>query len=298
MNANNSFLTGSVPNPFAGLLPGSNLNSATIARSQLLRPYPEFQDITTTNNDGKSWYHSGQLMVQKRFRQGYTLGLAYTYSHWTQATEYLNAGDATPTKTISDLDVPHRLSVSGIFELPFGKGRRFLSNASGITEALLGGWQVEGVYTYQSGFPIPFGAPATATSFPPTNSDVFYNGDPIALPSDQRNTTRWFNTDAFTSILTDSSTNSTPVNHLRTFPRLLSDVRRDSINNIDLALLKNVSLGGDMQLQLRAEFVNGFNSPYFPNPVVSATNTTFGQVTASNQANYARRAQLGVKLIF
>ena len=59
---------------------------------------------------------------------------------------------------IGDLDVPHRLSISGILELPFGQGRRFLSDADGVLNAIVGGWQVQGVYTYQSGFPIPFGA--------------------------------------------------------------------------------------------------------------------------------------------
>ena len=122
MNANNTFLTGSVANPFAGLLPGTSFNNSTIARSQLLRPYPQFGDIRTTNNDGKSWYHSAQVGLQKRFSKGYTLGVSYTYSHWMQATEYLNAADAQPTKMISDLDVPHRLSVSGILELPVREG--------------------------------------------------------------------------------------------------------------------------------------------------------------------------------
>ncbi len=296
MNANNTFLTGSVPNPFVGLLPGSSFNNATIARSQLLRPYPQFGDIRTTNNDGKSWYHSAQLSVQKRFSRGYTLGVAYTYSHWTQATEYLNAGDPQPTKMISDLDVPHRLSLSAILELPFGKGRRFASNASGFVNALIGGWQVQGVYTYQSGFPIPFGAPATGTSFAPTANDLFYNGGPISI--DNPTTDQWFDTDVFTSILNGSAANATPVNHLRTLPMRFDDARRDSINNIDLSLIKDIVLKGDVRIQLRAEFINAFNEAYFPNPVSTATSTTFGQVTASNQDNYARRAQLGVKILF
>jgi hypothetical protein len=296
MNANNAFLTGSVPNPFAGLLPGTSLNNPTIARSQLLRPYPAYQDINTTNNDGESWYHSAQVMVQKRFSKGYTLGVSYTYSHWMQATEYLNAGDPTPTKMISDLDVPHRLSVSGILELPFGKGRRFLSNADGFLNALVGGWQIQGVYTYQTGFPVQFGNPATGTSFAPTASDLFYNGGPIQI--DDRTTDRWFNTDAFTSILTGSATNATPVNHLRTVPMRFEDVRRDSINNIDLSLIKDILVKGDVKIQLRAEFINAFNEAYFPNPVSSATSTTFGQISASNQDNYARRAQIGVKVVF
>jgi hypothetical protein len=294
MNSNNSFLTGSVANPFAGLLPGTSFNNPTIARSQLLRPYPQFGDIRTTNNDGKSWYHSGQFSVQKRFSKGYTLGLSYTYSHWMQATEYMNAGDAEPTKMIGDLDVPHRLTVSGILELPFGKGRRFLSDASGFVNGLVGGWQIQGVYTYQSGFPIPFGSfSATAGT---TSGDLFYNGGDIAL--DERTTDRWFNTDVFTSIQSDSSTNATPVNHLRTLPYRFEDVRRDSINNIDLSLIKDITVRGDVKIQLRAEFINAFNSPYFPNPVTGQTSSTFGQISASNQENYARRAQIGVKVVF
>jgi hypothetical protein len=294
MNANNSFLTGSVANPFRGLLPGTSLNNPTIARSQLLRPYPQFLDIRTTTNDGKSWYHSGQFGLRKRFSQGYTLGVSYTYSNWKQATEFLNAGDAQPTKMISDLDVPHRLSISAIVELPFGKGRRFGSDASGFVNGLIGNWQIQGVYTYQSGFAIPFGSINLNTVV--TTGDLFYTGGDIKI--DNPTTDRWFNTDAFTSILNSTSTNATPVNHLRTLPYRFDDVRRDSINNIDLSLIKDILIKGDVRLQLRAEFINAFNEAYFPNPVVGATSSTFGQVTASNQSNYARRAQIGIKLLF
>jgi hypothetical protein len=294
MTANNTFLTGSVTNPFAGLLPGTSLNNATIARSQLLRPYPEFGDITTTNNDGKSWYQAGQFSLQKRFAQGYTLGVSYTLSKWMQATEYLNPADVNPTKMISDLDVTNRLSVSGIFAFPFGKGRRFLSGASGVTDALVGGWQLQGVYTYQTGLPIPFGSVSATSGI--VSNDVFYNGNTAALSS--KTIAKWFNTDPFTSILTTTSANSTPVNHLRTFPIRLSNIRRDSINNLDLSLLKNIRFQGSKELQLRLEFINVLNEAYFPFPVVSPTSSTFGQIVASNQANYARRAQVGVKILF
>jgi hypothetical protein len=286
MNANNTFLSGSVANPFAGLLPGTSFNNATIARSQLLRPYPQFGDITTTNNDGKSWYQSGQFGVQKRFSKGYTLGLSYTRSKWMQATEYLNASDAQPTKMISDLDVTNRLSISGIYQLPFGRGRQFLSGASPIVDGLLGGWQVQGVYTYQTGFPIAFG------------TDGFYNGGDIAI--DDKTIQQWFNTGAFTSILTDTGTNATPVNHLRSssFPLRFEDVRRDPINNVDFSVLKDVRFAGGTQLQVRFEFVNLLDEPYFPGPIVNPQSNTFGQISASNQENYARRAQIGVKFLF
>lgn len=288
MNANNAFLTGSVANPFAGLLPGSSYNNPTIARQQLLRPYPHFGDVNTTNNDGKSWYNSGQFGLQKRFSRGYTLGVAYTWSKWEQATEYLNAADPEPTRMISDLDVTHRVSISGILELPFGKGRRFGSDATGWVDALIGGWQIQGVYTFQSGFPVRFG------------TDGFYNGEAIEIgdPTIQR----WFNTGAFTSILTDSSTNAAPVNHLRTLPLYFEDVRADTIDNIDLSLIKDITIKDDVKLQLRAEFINAFNEAYIATGngqiIVNPTSSTFGQIVASNQQNYARRAQIGVKLVF
>jgi hypothetical protein len=162
---------------------------------------------------------------------------------------------------------------------------------------LVGGWQVQGVYTYQSGFPVPFGGPdRNRGAYPATTDDLFYNGGDIA--SSDPTVAQWFNTGSFTSILNDSATNATPVNHLRTLPLRFDDVRRDSINNVDLAILKNTTLSGDVQLQLRLELINAFNEVYFPQPVSNATSTTFGQVTASNQSNYARRAQIGVKLIF
>jgi hypothetical protein len=284
MDANNAWLTAQVTNPFAGLVAGSGINNATVARQQLLLPYPGFGAINTTNNEGKTWYHSAQLGLQKRFSKGNTIGISYTYSHWMQATEYLNAGDPTPTKMISDQDVPHRLAISAIYQFPFGKGRRFMSNATGIANAIIGGWQVQGVFTHQSGFPTVFG------------TDAFYNGNAIAV--DSPTTLKWFNTDVFTSVLTTTSTLASPVNHLRTMPLRFDDVRNDAIDNCDLSLIKDVEITKDVRLQLRAEFVNAFNHPLFPGPIVNPTQSTFGIVTASNVNNYARRAQVAVKLIF
>jgi hypothetical protein len=128
------------------------------------------------------------------------------------------------------------------------------------------------------------------------SGDLFYNGG--AVGSDDPTIGAWFNTGAFTSILTGSATDATPVNHLRSAPYRFDDARRDSINNLDLSLIKDILLKGDVRVQLRAEFINVLNEAYFPQPVVGATSTTFGQISASNQSNYARRAQLGVKVVF
>ena len=195
MNANNTFLSGAVANPFAGLLPGTSFNNATISRSQLLLPYPEFGDINTTNNDGKSWYNAGQFGLQKRFSKGYTLGVSYTQSKWMQATEYLNAADPTPTKMISDLDVTNRLSISGIYELPFGKGQKFGSDANAVTDAHHRRLADPGRLHLPDRLPRRrSGTTSSTTAATP------------AIPSDQQTTAKWFNTDVFTSILTDTGT--------------------------------------------------------------------------------------------
>jgi len=294
MTANNSWLGSTVANPFVGLLTstmgaGSAFTAATISRRQLLLPYPEFGSITTTNNDGKTWYSAGQFGIQKRFAGGYSIGVSYTLSKWMQATEYLNAADPKPTKVISDMDSTHRLSFNGIVSFPFGKGRKFLSGASPLLDAIVGGWQLQAVYLYQSGFPIPFG------------TDAFYNGGDLTVAT--QSIAQWFNQTAFTSILTDTSTNSTPVDHLRTMPLRFTQVRSDAANNVDVSLIKDIKVPGGVRIQLRAEYMNALDHPLLnaaarSQPNTNPTSVDFGKTTNSNQANWPRRAQIGVKIIF
>ena len=317
---NSSFLTAAVTNPFAGLLPGTSFNNATIARSQLLRPFPQFGDVLTSNNDGKSWYNAGQFSLQRRFSKGYTISASYTWSKWLQATEYLNSGDATPTKMIADQDVTNRFALSALYSLPFGKNQRFFGSSNWVSNAIFGGWQLGGTYQTQSGFPVPFGAYNITSAV--TSGDLFYRGGTIKIPSSDRTTSQWFNTVAFqsfydwptflpagvtpstataaqiTTAQTAATTAASPVNHLRTLPYRFSSVRRDFINNVDMTLKKDIQLRETMKIQLKFELLNAFNHRYFPQPVVSQTASNFGVISASNQANYARRAQLGVKFIF
>jgi hypothetical protein len=301
---NNTNLGGTVRNPFCNTVTGSTCTSGalftgaggTISRRTLLTPFPEFGTITTTNNDGESWYNSAQFTLDKRFSKGYGLQFAYTFSKWLQATEYLNAGDARPTKVRSDQDVPHRFSMSYFYELPFGRGQYFGSDVNKWANAIIGGWQIQGTYTYQSGFPITFA------------NDAFYLGGKIGLEKGERTLSRWFNTSAFVSIVggnptcggfaTANANCATPVDHLRTLPLRFGDVRIDSINNVDVGLRKDIQLREQMKIQFRVEFINAFNNPLFPGPVVNPGSATFGQISASNQNNYARRAQLMAKFIF
>lgn len=287
-NANNTFLTTAVTNPFAGLLPGTGFNNATIARSQLLRPFPVFGDVLATNNDGKSLYYAAQFSLQKRFSKGYTIQASYTKSKWTQAVEYLNAADPEPTRMISDQDTPHRIAFSAMYELPFGKNQAFLSSSSWLSNAIFGGWQLGGTVQLQSGFPVAFGAYNATTAA--TSGDIFYVGGRIDIPSAERTTARWFNTAAFST--------ESPVNHFRTLAFRFPGVRRDYIKNIDLSLKKDIMMRESMKVQLRFELLNAFNEPYFPAPVTTQTASNFGTISASNQDNYARRAQVGLKFLF
>src|SRR5262249_60743118 len=112
-----------VATPFAGVLPGTSLNGTTIARSQLLRPYPEFGNVRTFGSDGTSVYHSAQFKAERRFAGGYSLLAAYTWSRFTERVFLLNPTDIAYENRLSEFDVPHRMSLSRLLQLPFGRGR-------------------------------------------------------------------------------------------------------------------------------------------------------------------------------
>jgi hypothetical protein len=285
-NTCNNYLTGTVANPFYGLGPAGNtqgtFTNTTIARSSLLVPYPEFGAVNTSVNSGYSWYHSMTVVLEKRFSKGYTVSGNYTFSKFMQADELLNAGDQAPLRVISDQDVPHRFSVSSVAELPFGKGKALLNVANPVASRIISGWQLSGIFGYQVGFPLAWG-------------NVLYYGDPanIVKPSDQRSVNGWFNTAGFETVSANQL-----VNNLRTWPLRFSQIRGRNSNNVDLALIKNTRITEGKEIQFRAEALNAFNHPGFPAPQLGPTSTTFGKITASNQAGYPRRLQLSLKYIF
>jgi hypothetical protein len=285
-NANNNYLSANVPNPFFGLMPptaGGAYRGQNISRERLLRPYPHFDNVTTTTNEGRSWYHALQAGLQRRFSSGYTVGLNYTYSRFTEAVDFLNGADPGPWEGVSSQDVPHRLSVNGIWEIAFGRGRRFGSDLPALAEAIAGGWQVQGIYTYQTGFPITWG-------------NLLFTGtlEDIALPAGERTIDRWFNTAAGFNTVSSQQL----VANVRTFPLRIDSVRTDGINNLDFSVIKNVSFGGGRMVQLRVEAINALNHPRFPGPNTNPTQVAFGRISASSQLNYARRGQVTVRFVF
>jgi hypothetical protein len=282
----NNYLTAQVPNPFVGLMPVSapaGFRGATIQRQQLLKPYPHFNDVMTTTNEGESWYHALQLSLERRFARGYTFNANYTWSRFEEAIAYLNPGDPAPTRTISDFDSPHRVVLSGIVEMPFGRGRRFGSQVNTVVDRLIGGWQISGIYQFQTGRPVGnFGNLLLTGSI-----------DDIGIPKSERTLGRWFNVDAFNRIAAQQL-----ASNVRTFPFRLDSVRLDDINNVDLSLIKNTAVAGRVRAQFRLEALNAFNHPQFPTPNITATQAAFGTIVPSTQENYARRVQAMIKVLF
>jgi len=293
-NTWNTYLSQSISNPLYGLVPGNSQGIYTgtnTTRATLLSPFPAFGSnaINTTENTGYSWYHGFSATLSKRFSKGYTVIGSYTFAKWQQAVNLLNAADPLPLREISDLDAPHRINISAIWSLPFGKGRALLANSNPVVQRVVGGWEVSGIWTLQSGFALPWG-------------NVIYYGDPanIVLPLDQRTPEHWFNVANFET----GSNNQLLSNQVRTWPFRFSQIRGPRQNNVDLALIKDTSINERFRFQFRAEALNAANHPYFPNPSMSQTtaqtalDTGFGQISASTMSNYARRLQLSLRLLF
>jgi hypothetical protein len=171
-------LQNQVTNPFFGIVPFGALAQPKVAYGQLLRPYPQYTGVTASNDGNRdSVYHSLQVKLEKRFRQGGTVLAAYAWSRnvgdietgmsWLEAGPLAgiqNNNNLRGDRAASGFDVPHRLIVSYVYDLPLGKGKRFGSNLNPIAEKILGSWGINGISTYQAGFPLTFTTSTNATN--------------------------------------------------------------------------------------------------------------------------------------
>jgi hypothetical protein len=295
----NTFLDAEVSNPFAGLLPGTALNAEKIKRRQLLLPYPQFTSVTQgLENVGKIWYNALQVSVEKRLSSGLTFVSAYTWSKAIGALTFLNDQDAEPARAVADDDRTHRLVLSGVWRLPFGKGRQFAGGVGRGTELLVGGWEFNWIATVQSGRPLNL----------PGNVDLI--GD---ITAGGTSLDRYFNTCALpfgaTQARRPNATNtafepcSNPAfairgpNTLRTIPLRSSQIRLHSRPQFDLSLNKSFNFTESVRFQFRVEAFNAFDTPIYGGPNTDPNSASFGLVTR-NQSNQPRNVQLGFKLVF
>jgi hypothetical protein len=303
-----AFLRQQVTNPFFGLISAGPLSTKTVQRGLLLKPFPEYDNITRSSYLGGSQYHALQLRADKRFSSGGVLSANYTFSKNTTNAETLTtwlesplggvAGYQTPNDLsqehgLSTFDARHRAVISYVYDLPFGQGKMFLNSTSGIVSRLVSGWTVNGATTFQAGFPLGLSVQSgTSTNGWPLygyglRPNVTAGCDRTVGGSAQSRLKGWFNTSCFT---TPTAWNFG--DESRTDPIL----RGDGVNNWNLALAKKTSITEQVGLTFRAEAFNLFNRVQFGKPNQSLGNSQFGVVTS--QINDPRLIQLALRLTF
>lgn len=281
-----AYLTEQVANPFygipefAGTARGSNLR---FNRNQLVLPYPHFTGVSATVPIGYSWYHSMQTRAEKRMSGGVTFQAGWTWSKLMEAISFRNDSDPFLERVISDQDFTHRFTFSGILELPVGRGKPLLPNASGVLNGLVGGWSVQGWFEGQTGDALGFG------------TNTIFNGDlqNIVLPKSQRRVEQWFNINA--GFERDNSKQL--VMNIQSFPSRFSGIRADGINNFDLSLFKTFHIRESLRAQFRLETFNTLNHVQLDAPNTTPTSTTFGTITGE-KGHGQRQLTLAIKLMF
>jgi hypothetical protein len=290
MVATNAMLVANYTNPFAGIsVPGSSsLTGSTISGTQLLKPFPEFTGITASDPSGFSSYNALQLSAQKRFTHGYNVSVAYTQSRSLDAISFLNAGDAKPWYGISNGDYPRVLSVAGVYELPFGRGKAFFSNTPWFVDELIHGFQIEGTYRVQSGQPLTFNNAAALLRPGAKLSDIGNLSN--------RSVGEWFNRSAFINAVDDGSatyTSTSLQSNLRTYPLRFNNVRQDYQDLLNIGAVKKFSVKERINMVLRAEALNALNHPVFNAPSTDPSSSSFGVVTGAG--NSARVLQFAIE---
>jgi hypothetical protein len=290
------YLNFDVANPFAGLMPTSAANGTTIDRHRLLRAYPQFENIEGKAYDGSSEYHGLQLRLDKRFSRGFSLLTSYSYSVSHERLTRLNAGDTAYEERLARNDIPHRIVLNPIWELPFG------ANANGLKRAVVGGWSVAALWQYESGQPLTLlnsfftgdlGALRSSVSTDTVGRPVFDTGgfyfhDPLVQtggvddPARQRTDPR-----------IDLDANDY---NYRTLPTRIGNLRGTPLNYWDLSVVKRVRIAGRVQAQLKIEVYNATNFVWFNAPNLDQRTADFGRVT--NTRNLPRNVQIGGRLTF
>ena len=292
-----------VPNPYAGLVPGP-LGGATISRSQSLKPYPYYTAVSVRlPHLGSSIYHALLMTAERRLSSGVAVLASYTFGKLISDSAIVpsNFGavevgsdngyqngkyDRRAERSVDPTDAAQRLVVSGIVELPFGKGKRWNSD-NAFVDRLIGGWQLNLISTMQGGLPL---AVRGASNFLANRP----NSTGLSARLDNPTSDLWFDTTQFVN-----PPNFTYGNLGRTLP----DVRSPGILNFDLSVIKDTTITERLKFQFRGEAFNFVNHRNLGSPNVGFSpgasgfnvSSTFGTITAARDP---RIMQFGLKLMF
>jgi hypothetical protein len=290
------------------------MSSATTSAGQLLRPFPQYNGVEYAGQGSfGSIYHSLQATLQKRFNGGGTLLAAYTWSKLLSNTDtitsWLETGgtggvqdwnNLRGEKSLSSQDVPQHLIISYVLDLPIGRKKQYLNDLSPLADKLVGGWGVDGVTTFQNGFPININAGG--------NGANYYGGGlrPNVVAGCKKATSGsadsrvksglagnagWINPACFSEPDPYTFGNESRVD---------SSLRAQGIDNWDFAAFKHTSFGPDEKLgfEFRCEIFNTFNHVQFAPPGNGFGSSTFGVISGQGQLNNPRLVQFAGKFVF
>jgi len=292
-----------VPNPFYGLLPpGAPMDTPTVQKSQLMRPYPQYTGVSLlTLPVANSSYHAFQLRVEKRFSKGLQFLVAYTYQKsiddssvghggltWLGgSTSLQDPNKRYLERSLSQYDIPQVLNISYVYHFPFGRGKTFGANWSPWLDAFLGGWKTNGIWRFSAGQPL-------ALYLSGGQSLPTYGGQrPNLTGTLEKNTGADWKEQYFAN--PEVVVKPAPY-ALSNAARTIGSVRTPGINSANLSILKDVYINKireGTRFEFRSEFFNAFNHPIFCGPNTTLGGGQFGQV--SNTCNSPREVQLALK---
>lgn len=281
-----------VANPFFGQVDTGPLAQPTVARAQLLRPYPHFLNVTSQNATfSNSTYHALTAKVEKRFARGLNAMGSYTYSknmdlgigpfagETVGGGGYQNWNDLRSEWSVSTLDQTQRLLSNVVYELPFWKSGKH------VTGKLLGGWQISGIVSLLGGGPLGISSSTNNTYSQGGGQRPNWTG--VSAKLDHPTPERWLDTTQFANPPAYTFGNSA---------RTYSGLRSDGTRQLDISLIKNTKIAEKVNLQFRAESFNVTNTPRFEPPNQTFGNAQFGVVSA--MGNLPRVMQFALKLSY
>lgn len=316
-----------VPNPFKGApyITNGTQNNTTVQAWQLLRPDPLLGTLTETEYTGRTSYYSMQTRAERRFKNGFGILSDFTWGKQMDTTQYVTSYIVSTKlkRMLSTADRRFLINVSPTYVLPFGRGQLIAKHAPALLDAVIGGWELSGIYTYNSGSPLSM----------PTNT-AYWDGSDPSLGS-KKTKKEWFDTTKFFPF----PSRSTPVSALASYPawtgiqsmpgyswqptstsdatkngvyndyhlwstnnvQTFGDVRNPANDNFDLGMRKMFEIHDAMKFQLRFDAFNALNHPRYTSPDLTPGDQYFGYISGTlqpNTSNMPRAVQIAVKLYY
>ena len=277
---NKSAIAVNVANPFYNYLtpaqfPGPLRNQPTVTLQSLLVQYPQYGSIFQTLTTGRhERYDSMYIKVQRPFAQGYNFMFGYNYNYEREEQYFDDV--ATYNRTFTTIDGPnprHRITVAGIYQFPFGKGRRYLNNLPKVPEAILGGWQTTATWFYMSGDYLVF--PAAAATCDPG----------LSSPTRQQ----WFKTSCL-SVL--------PSYTPRTNPWQYASTRGPRYWDLQANISKTFNITERIKAEFRLAAYNAANILNLADPSTTPTDAAFGQAVRQNNTTAGRQLEYNLRIHF